>query len=132
MNVLFLHFLLDKHLFIYYNNYILKNKCLMSGYMIKCSINYKLNLKRIVLNVLLILAVFMLFEIITSYGLGKEEIKTYELKVNDKDTLWDIASIISSKNNMEIHKVIYDIQDVNGMSSSKLYKDQILLIPIYD
>ncbi len=100
--------------------------------MIKCSINYKLNLKRIGLNVLLILAVFMLFEIITSYGLGKEEIKTYELKVNDKDTLWDIASIISSKNNMEIHKVIYDIQDVNGMSSSKIYKDQILLIPIYD
>lgn len=100
--------------------------------MIKCSINYELNLKRIVSNILLILVALIIFGIITTYGLGKEEVKTYDIIVNDRDTLWNIASDISRENNMEINKVIYDIQDVNGMTNSNIYKGQVLLIPIYD
>lgn len=100
--------------------------------MIKCSINYELNFKRIISNILLILVVLIIFSIITAYGFGKEEVKTYDIIVKDRDTLWNIASDISRENNMEIYKVIYDIQDVNGMTNSNIYKGQVLLIPIYD
>lgn len=100
--------------------------------MIKCSINYELNLKRIISNILLILVALIISGIITTYGFGKEEVKTYDIIVKDRDTLWNIASDISRENNMEINKVIYDIQDVNGMTNSNIYKGQVLLIPIYD
>ncbi|MDO4282806.1 MAG: LysM peptidoglycan-binding domain-containing protein [Clostridia bacterium] len=99
--------------------------------MVKCSINYKINVKKMISNILIAFAIFSLFRLITVYELGKEEVKTYSIIVNDKDTLWNIAGDISKKNNMDIQKVIYDIQDVNHMSSSNIYKGQTLLIPIY-
>lgn len=100
--------------------------------MVKCSISYKINVKRVILNILITFGMLILLQLITVYGLGKEEVKTYDIIVKDKDTLWYIAGNISKENNLSIQKVIYDIQDINGMSSSKIYKGQVLLIPIYN
>ncbi len=100
--------------------------------MIKCKINCKLNAKRIVANILLILAIFTLFRLLAVYELGKEEVKTYDIIIDDNDTLWNIASKISSEKELNIQKVIYDIQDINNMNSSNIYKGQTLLIPIYN
>lgn len=100
--------------------------------MIRCSINFKTNAKRIILNILVALAIFLLFRLFTAYELGKEELKTYTIIINENDTLWNIAGNISKEKNMDIQKIIYDIQDVNGMSSSSIYKGQTLLIPVYD
>lgn len=100
--------------------------------MIKCSINYNINIKKVILNILIVFAMLTLFRLITVYELGKEEIRTYTIIVNDKDTLWNIASDISKDNNIDIQKVIYDIKEVNSIKSSNIYKGQTLLIPIYN
>lgn len=100
--------------------------------MIKCSINFKSNAKRIILNILVAFAIFFLFRLFTAYELGKEEIKTYTIIIDENDTLWNIAGNISKEKNMNIQKVIYDIQDINQMSTSNIYKGQTLLIPIYN
>ncbi len=100
--------------------------------MIKCSINYKINVKRIILNILFALFIIMLFRVITVFELGKEDVKTYNIIIQDKDTLWNIASKVAKDNDIDIQKVIYDIKDVNNMSSSNIFDGQTLLIPIYN
>ena len=115
----------------YYNILYKRTNVLEVVYM-KCSINYTINVKKIVSNILVVLAVLMLFRIITVSELGKEEKKTYSIVVNNKDTLWNIAEKISKEKNINIQKVIYDIQEVNNMSSSSIYKGQTLHIPVYD
>ena len=62
-----------------------------------CSINYTINIKKVVSNILVVITVLMLFRIIAVSELGKEEKKAYSIIVNNKDTLWNIAEKISKK-----------------------------------
>ncbi len=99
--------------------------------MIKCSFNKALNVKMIFAYVLIAFILFLLLKFMILSPSNKEELLTYRIVVNDKDTLWSIASSISKEKDMNIRKIIYDIQDVNHMSSSNIYTGQTLFIPIY-
>lgn len=87
---------------------------------------------KIVYHIMCIFLILMLFSLLTSIEFGKEEIKTYERKVQYQDTLWNIASAIANEKHIDIHKAIYDIKKVNGMKDSNIYVGQILKIPLYE
>jgi LysM repeat protein len=54
-------------------------------------------------------------------------IATSTVTVYPGDTLWDIAATIAEPG--EVKKMIYLIQDLNGMDSSELVAGQKLVVP---
>ena len=88
--------------------------------------------KKIVYHIMCIFLLLMIFSLITSIEFGKEEVKTYEMKVQYQDTLWNIATTIANEKHIDIHKAIYDIKKVNGLKNSNIYVGQILKIPLYE
>lgn len=94
---------------------------------------YKINLKRVTLNVIILLAIFMIYNIFTSNIFGKKELKTRELTVASQDTLWNISSKICKDNSsLNIQEVINDIKEINGLENCNIVAGDILAIPVYD
>lgn len=43
------------------------------------------------------------------------------------DTLWDIA--VAHAGNRDVRELIYEIQQLNGLSSAEIYPGQVLFVP---
>lgn len=91
----------------------------------KCSL--KLLLKNILILFLFIVALHFIFNSL----FAKKEFATKEIVVMRGETLWSIASDMLDENNQNIDHIIYDIQEINNMSSSDIYVGQTILVPIY-
>ena len=91
----------------------------------KCS--FKLLLKNVLILFLFIIVLHFIFNSL----FAKKEFTTKEIVVMRGETLWSIASDMLDENNKNIDHIIYDIQEINNMSSSDLYVGQTILVPIY-
>lgn len=82
--------------------------------------------------VLFIFGLLVVFSFFTSTSVGKKQVETYELEVQNSDTIWDIASDICKKDSsLNIQNIILEIKDINNLSSSDIFAGQILNVPIY-
>jgi hypothetical protein len=94
---------------------------------------YRINAKRMFLNILFVLSMFVLFNIFTSNIFGKKEIKTVDITVKSGDTLWGISSnICKEDSSLNIQEVIYDIKEINNLTSSEIIEGKIIQVPIYN
>lgn len=83
-------------------------------------------------TVLFIFSLLMIFTFLTSTTIGKRQFKTYEHKVQNNDTIWNIAdNICKSDSSLNIQNVILEIKDINNLNTSDIYVGQTLNIPIY-
>ena len=92
----------------------------------------KLNLQKLLGNISFVFAFIVIIVIATSNVSAKREFTTTEVRVASSDTLWSIAGDISDKSkSLNIQKVIYDIQEINGLKNSDIFVGQVLQIPVY-
>lgn len=80
--------------------------------------------------IILFIAIFILHLLFTNIFASKD-FNTKEYVVMRGETLWSIAETISTDENSNIQKIIYDIKDVNNMNESTVYEGQIINIPVY-
>ena len=93
---------------------------------------YKVNVKRMIGNILFVLIIFAIFNILTSTIFGKGEFKTTSITVKSGDTLWGISKkICNNDSSLNIQEVIYDIKEINGLNSNEIKNGETLQIPIY-
>lgn len=94
---------------------------------------YRIDIKRVTINVLILLAIFMMYNVFTSNIFGKGELKTKEITIASQDTLWNISSKICKENSsLNIQEVINDIKEINGLKDSNIAIGDVLSIPIYE
>ena len=94
---------------------------------------YKINIKRISINILIILTIFMIYNIFTSNIFGKKELKTENITIAAHDTLWNISSnICKSNSSLNVQEVINDIKEINGLENNNIVAGHTLAIPIYE
>ena len=94
---------------------------------------YKLNLKRFIFNILFVFGLFIIFNLITSQIFGKKELKKADITIKNGDTLWGISSKICDNNtSLNIQEVIYDIKEINNLSSNEIVAGTTIQIPIYE
>lgn len=95
---------------------------------------YSLNIKRVLVNIVIILIMFLVFNFIANFTFGNRHINTKSIVVNNDETLWNIAKDIcdSSDEDINIQNVIIEIKDINNLKSSNIFCGQILEIPIYE
>lgn len=94
---------------------------------------YRINAKRMFLNILFVLGLFVLFNIFTSQIFGKKDIQTIDITVKSGDTLWGISSnICKNDSSLNIQEVIYDIKEINNLTSSEIMEGKIIQVPIYN
>jgi len=94
---------------------------------------YRINAKRMFLNILFVLGLFVLFNIFTSQIFGKKDIQTIDITVKSGDTLWGISSnICKNDSSLNIQEVIYDIKEINNLTSSEIIEGKIIQVPIYN
>ncbi len=94
---------------------------------------YKINSKKIVINILFLLVIFIIFNLLTSSILGKKEIKTTDIEIKSGDTLWGISKSICEKDSsLNIQEVIYDIKEINDLDNNNIVEGNVLYIPIYE
>lgn len=92
----------------------------------------RINIEKVIKNISFLFIVIMLVVVITSNVSAKREFITSQITIDKADTLWSIAGSISNKNNeLNIQKVIYDIQEINGLKNSDIYVGQVLQVPVY-
>lgn len=94
---------------------------------------YRINGRRLFVNILFILGLFMIFNILTSQIFGKKEISTTDVAVKSGDTLWSISSnICKDDSGLNIQEVIYDIKEINNLDTSNIIEGTIIQVPIYN
>lgn len=92
----------------------------------------RINVKKVVKNISFLFIAIMIIVLATSNVAAKREFITKNITIDNSDTLWSIASNISSKdNNLNIQNVIYDIKEINGLENSDIYVGQVLQVPVY-
>ncbi len=89
------------------------------------------NIKKMVKNIVLIVAILLLFKAAISYQIAKTDYNTYDYLVVGNDTLWTIAGKICSEDK-HIRNVIIDIKEINNMTDSTIYVGQTIKLPIYN
>lgn len=130
-NIKFLQKRIDKHLFLFYNITI-RTIVLLEVIYMKRAKKYRINGKRLLVNILFILGLFIIFNLLTSQIFGKKEIKTTDITIKSGDTLWGISSNICKKNSsLNIQEVIYDIKEINNLSSNEIIEGNVIQVPIY-
>jgi len=98
----------------------------------KKSKRYKVNGKRLFVNILFVLGLFIIFNILTSQIFGKKEIKTTDITIKSGDTLWGISSnICKEDSSLNIQEVIYDIKEINNLTSSDIIEGNVIQVPVY-
>lgn len=77
--------------------------------------------------------VFSAYTLINLNTAQASSVNTYQqVVVHDNGTLWDIAEK-HCQSNMDIRDYIYEICDINDISSNdSLYAGDILFVPVYD
>lgn len=94
---------------------------------------YRINGKRLFVNILFILSLFIIFNILTSQIFGKKELKTTDITVKSGDTLWGISSnICKDDSSLNIQEVIYDIKEINGLDSNEIVTGSSIYVPVYN
>ncbi len=89
------------------------------------------NVRKMVKNIILIVAVLLLFKAAISYQIAKTDYNTYDYLVVNNDTLWTIAGQICDENK-NIRNVIIDIKEINNLKDSTIYVGQTIKLPIYN
>lgn len=83
-------------------------------------------MKKLIVNTLLIiLAIYLFFMLITPATSGKTEYETYIIQPGD--TLWEICE--EKFPDEDPRKVIYEIKKINGLGTSALKVHQKIQIP---
>ena len=91
----------------------------------------KISFKSIVTIFIILLICGAIF---TNKVFAIEEIPTKNYVVTSNDTLWKIASKICKKSDnkdLNTQKVVYEIKELNSLTTSDIYVGQELVIPIY-
>ncbi len=92
----------------------------------------ELKVKRITINIFFLLIFIVVIVLATSNVSAKKEFISKTITVESSDSLWSLASDISSSTNgLNIQQIIYDIKEINGLYSSEIYIGQDLKLPIY-
>lgn len=94
---------------------------------------YRIDMKRVVTNVMILATIFVLFNSIGSFTFGSKNIETKTIMVQRHDTLWSIAEDVckASTEDLNVQNVIIEIKNINNLNSSDIYIGQELNIPIY-
>lgn len=95
---------------------------------------YRLNIKRIMMNICIILIMLIICNIISNYTFGNKHIETKSITVASNDTLWKIAKDVcnESTEDLNVQNIIIEIKNINNLKSSNIYSGQVLEIPIYN
>ncbi len=98
----------------------------------KKSRRIRINAKKVFKNILFLFVVIVIIVVSTSNVSAKREFVTKDITIDSADTLWSLARNISNKNtDLNIQKVIYDIEEINGLENSDIYVGQVLKLPVY-
>lgn len=99
----------------------------------KRSIKHKKNKsKKIIQNIVLMLAIFLIFSTFINVSLGKDKLTTKTIVVDSGSTLWNIANNICENNpELNVQNVIIQIKNLNNLKSSMIYEGQELKIYNY-
>ncbi len=98
----------------------------------KNRINRNKGISKRIKIVLFIFTLLMIFTFFSSFQMGKNKLQTYDIVVDNSDTIWNIAKNICKKNsNLNIQNVVIEIKEINNLSSSDIYVGQTLSLPIY-
>ena len=95
---------------------------------------YRLNIKRIMMNICIILIMLVICNIISNYTFGNKHVDTKSITVASNDTLWKIAQDVcdDSSKDLNVQNIVIEIKNINNLKSSNIYSGQILEIPIYN
>ena len=95
---------------------------------------YRLNMKRIMSNICIILLFIIVMNFISNFTFGNKHIDTKSITVSSNDTLWQIANDVcdASSENLNVQNIVIEIKNINNLKSSNIYTGQILEIPIYN
>lgn len=94
---------------------------------------YKLNMKRIIMNICVILMMLVICNVISNYTFGNKHIETKSITVASNDTLWKIAEDVcnESSQGLNVQNIVIEIKNINNLKSSNIYLGQVLEIPVY-
>ena len=95
---------------------------------------YRLNMKRIMINICIVLMFIIVMNFISNFTFGNKHIDTKSVTVEVNDTLWKIAEDVcnNSSEDLNIQNIVIEIKNINNLKSSNIYSGQILEIPIYN
>ena len=94
---------------------------------------YKVNTRKLFVNILFLLVIFIIFNLFTSQTFGRRELKTKNVTIKSGDTLWTISqNICKNDSSLNIQEVIYDIKEINSLETNTLISGDILQVPIYN
>ena len=95
---------------------------------------YRLDMKRIMTNICIILLFIIVMNFIFNFTFGNKHIDTKSVTVASNDTLWEIAEEVcnNSSEELNIQNIVIEIKNINNLKSSNIYSGQILEIPIYN
>jgi len=94
--------------------------------------NYSKKRRGLKHRVLLTLVMAILFVIFASSVTAKNHINTKEIYITQGDTLWSVArDAIKENKNMNIQKVVCEIEKINNITDSNIYAGQTIEIPVY-
>ncbi len=75
------------------------------------------------------LLVFLVLSFRIGVSAAAEEVTYPTVTVQAGDTLWRIASRSESAENRDVRAIIYDIRELNGLTSSDIKPGQVLKLP---
>jgi len=95
---------------------------------------YRLNMKRIISNIGIILMFIIFMNFISNFTFGNKHIDTKAITVESNDTLWEIAEDVcnNSSEDLNVQNIVIEIKNINNLKSSNIYSGQTLEIPIYN
>ena len=97
----------------------------------KKKINIKKFLRSSIITILLVIALIL---ILSNISLSHNNVNYKNISIQSGDTLWSIAKFEKDNNeyfeNKDIRDIVYEIQDLNNLSSSNLKIGEQINIPI--
>ncbi len=97
----------------------------------KKKINIKKFLRSSIITILLVIALIL---ILSNISLSHNNVNYKKISIQSGDTLWSIAKFEKDNNeyfeNKDIRDIVYEIQDLNNLSSSNLKIGEQINIPI--
>lgn len=92
------------------------------------------NFRKFIRSILILISIILTLMILSKSVFSHQEIKYKTIYVSEGDSIWSIAKSETKENkyfeNKSTKEVVYNIQNTNKLSSSKIYVGQKLLIPV--
>lgn len=83
----------------------------------------------VLVSVIILTTVFFL----SLYADSKKEVPLTKVVVKSGDTLWSLAHQFDYSNgNIDIRKLIYEIKEINQLTSAQIHPGQVIYIPLMD